>query len=61
MMELYREFNFPEEQLKLMEESGIVELMNMPLMMGVSLAVFVGYMLWVRRYFVAASAMQIDS
>lgn len=55
LMDLYREMNMPEEQLKFIEQSGIVERMNMPLMLGVSFAVFVGYMLWVRKYFVASS------
>lgn len=61
IMEFYREMNFPEEQLKLMEDSGMVELMNMPLMTGVGFAVLVGYMLCVRRYFVAGAAAQVKS
>jgi hypothetical protein len=56
MIEFYRELAFPEEQLELIEKSGMIEAMNMPLMMGASFAVLVGYMLWVRRYFVARSA-----
>ena len=54
MMNFYREMNFPEEQLELMQKSGMVDRMNMPLMMGASFAAIVGFMLWVRRYFVAA-------
>ncbi len=52
MLDLYREMNFPEDQLKMMEASGVFE-MNIPLMMGVNLAVFAGYLLWVRGYMVA--------
>jgi hypothetical protein len=55
LMDLYREMNFPEDQLKMMEEMGVLE-MNIPLMMTVSFAMFAGYLLWVRRYFVAAVA-----
>ncbi|WP_298860064.1 hypothetical protein [uncultured Gimesia sp.] len=61
MMDLYREINFPEEQLKLIEKSGMIDRMNMPLMFGMSFVVFVGYMLWVRRYFVADSISNMDS
>lgn len=61
MMEFYREMDFPEEQLKFIEQSGIVERMNMPLMVGVGFVVFVGYMLWVRRYFVAGSVPNVGS
>jgi hypothetical protein len=50
LMDLYREMNFPEDQLKMMEDMGVLE-MNIPLMMTVYLAVFAGYLLWVRRYF----------
>lgn len=55
MMDLYQEMNMPEEQLKLIEQSGMIDRMNLPLMFGVSFVVFVGYMLWVRKYFVSRS------
>ena len=61
MMEFYREMNLPEGQLELIQESGMLDSMNMPLMVGVGFAVFVGFMLWVRRYFVADSVGQVDS
>lgn len=61
MLEFYREMNYPEEQLRIMDESGIIDRMNMPLMFGVGFVVFVGYMLWVRRYFVAGSVPHVDS
>lgn len=55
LLDFYREMNFPEDQLKMMEESGVFE-MNMPLMIGVNFAVFIAYLLWVRGYFVAAGS-----
>jgi hypothetical protein len=54
LLDFYREMNFPEDQLKIMEDLGVFE-MNMPLMIGVNFAVFVGYLLWVRSYFVESS------
>lgn len=55
LMDLYREMKFPEDQLKMMEEMGVLD-MNVPLMMTVGLALFVGYLLWVRRYYAAGTA-----
>lgn len=60
IMDLYRAMNFPEEQLIIIEKSGMINRMNIPLMFGVSLVVFVGYMLWVRRFFVAGSNPNVD-
>ena len=60
LMDLYREMNFPEDQLKMMEDMGVLE-MNMPLMITVYLAVFVGYLFWVRRYFVSGSTTRQES
>ena len=51
LMEIYEKMNFPEQQLKLMQDTGMIEKMNMSWMMGVSAAVFLGYLLYVRRYF----------
>lgn len=55
MMDLYKEMDMPKEQLKIIEQSGIVDRMNMPLMFSLGFVVFVGYMLWVRKYFVSDS------
>ncbi|QDU09410.1 hypothetical protein [Gimesia aquarii] len=55
MMDLYKEMDMPKEQLKIIEQSGIVDRMNLPLMFSLSFVVFVGYMLWVRKYFVSSS------
>jgi hypothetical protein len=54
LMDLYREMNFPAEQLRMMEELGVLE-MNIPLIASVNFAVFIGYLLWVRSYFPAAT------
>ncbi len=59
LMDLYREMKFPADQLKMMEDMGVLE-MNIPLMMTVSLALFAGYLLWVRRYFAADAAPHRD-
>lgn len=61
LMEFYREMDMPEEQLKIIEQSGMIERMNMPLMIGVSFVVLLGYMLWVRRYFVGGAVTNVDS
>ena len=50
LMDLYREMGFPKDQLDMMERSGAFG-MNLPLMMGINLLVFVGYLFWVRGYF----------
>jgi len=58
MLDFYREMDMPEEQLKIIEQSGMFEQMNMPLMATLGIVVVVAYMLWVRRYFVAATVPQ---
>ncbi|QEG38110.1 hypothetical protein [Roseimaritima ulvae] len=60
LMDLYREMNYPAEQLEMMEEMGVLE-MNIPLMVSVNFAVFVGYLLWVYRYFPAATSVDQES
>lgn len=54
MIDYYREINLPEEQVELIQKTGMLEGMNMPVIMGAGFVVFVGYLLWVRRYFVVA-------
>ncbi|WP_339908431.1 hypothetical protein [Symmachiella dynata] len=58
MLDFYRAMDMPEEQLKIIEKSGMFEGMNMPLIGGLGLVVVVAYMLWVRRYFVAGTTPQ---
>ena len=55
LMELYEKMNMPEQQLKMIQDTGMIEKMNMPWMMAVSAAVFLGYLLYVKRYFAVAS------
>ncbi|QDT98219.1 hypothetical protein [Gimesia aquarii] len=55
MMDFYKEMNLPKEQLKIIEQSGMIDRMNLPLIFSLSFVVFVGYMLWVRKYFVSSS------
>ena len=50
MIDLYREMDFPKEQLDAMERSGALD-MNIPLMMAVNMVALVGYLFWVRRFF----------
>jgi hypothetical protein len=54
LMILYEKMQMPEAQLKLMRESGIVEKMSghLPSLMVVAGLVWLGYLLFVRRYFV---------
>lgn len=61
MMDMYREMDIPADQLKIIEESGMLTQMNMPLMFGLGFAFFIGYMLWVRKHFVAVAASNTDS
>lgn len=51
LLDLYREMNFPAEQLKRMQDAGVLD-MNVPLIVGIYLALFIGYLLWVRTYMV---------
>ncbi len=60
LMDLYREMDFPEDQLKTIEEAGVLEV-NVPLIVVIYLALFIGYMLWVRTYMVAGSRPASDS
>ncbi|MCA9139964.1 MAG: hypothetical protein KDB00_24495 [Planctomycetales bacterium] len=50
VIDLYREMNFPQDQLDIMEKSGAFG-MNFPLLMAINTVAFIGYLLWVRRYF----------
>ncbi len=53
MMGMYRAMDFPEEQLKAIQQAKVIENMNMPVQMGIWLVLNVGYLLWVRKDFVA--------
>jgi hypothetical protein len=53
LMDLYREMRLPADQLEIIEKSGMADRIQayMPVMVGGFAVVFVGYMLWVRRYY----------
>ncbi|NLS95426.1 MAG: hypothetical protein GXX96_25075 [Planctomycetaceae bacterium] len=61
MVDYYREIGLPEEQIEMVQRSGMLSRMNIPVMIGVGFVVIIAYMLWVRRYFVARSETQLDS
>jgi hypothetical protein len=54
LMEMYEKMHMPAAQLEMMRKSGMVEMMSrsMPWMGLVGGAVWLGYLLYVRRYFV---------
>ena len=53
LLEMYEKMNFPEAQLELMQKYDMFEKMNLPLLMGISLAAYLAYLLYVGRYFVS--------
>jgi hypothetical protein len=58
IMEIYEKINVPPAQLELMRKAGFVELMSgyMPWMILAAGAVWVGYLLYIRRYFTRKAA-----
>jgi hypothetical protein len=56
LMQMYEKMGFPPEQLEMMRKTGIVELMSRwgPWMGLAAGAGWLGYLLYVRRYFVAS-------
>ena len=55
LMELYRKMNFPEEQLRLMEQMALPDMSALMAMYGAVAAVLLGVLIYVRRYFKTAS------
>lgn len=60
MMDFYREMDMPEEQLAIIQNSRMLDGMAMPVMMGAGFVLIMGFMIWVRGYFVRAAA-PVDS
>ncbi len=58
LMEMYQAMSMPAAQLEMMQKSGVIEIMSrsMPGMGLVGGAVWLGYLLFVRRYFVHNAA-----
>jgi len=54
LLEMYEKMNFPEAQLEVMQKYGMFEKMNLPLLMGISLAAYLVYLIYVGRYFVSS-------
>ena len=55
LMELYEKMRIPESQLAMMRKSGMIEMMSSPLVFSMVLVCWIGllgYLLYVRRYFV---------
>jgi hypothetical protein len=52
LMDLYRHMNFPEEQLRVMEQMALPGMPAMMVMYAVGIAVLFGILFFVRRYFV---------
>ena len=55
LMEMYKKMGFPEEQLELIRQTGILEKMPINWSIGIGTAVYLGYMLYVRRYFITSA------
>ncbi len=53
MLDFYEKMDFPEQQLELIKDCGMLQRSNMVLLSGFWLLVFMGYLLYVRRYFVS--------
>jgi hypothetical protein len=62
LMEMYEKMRMPAAQLEMIRKSGMIEAMSrwMPGMCLVSGIVWLGYLLYVRRYFVHAGKMRAD-
>ncbi|MGO8744408.1 MAG: hypothetical protein ACLQNE_00330 [Thermoguttaceae bacterium] len=58
LTEMYEKMHLPAAQLEMMRKSGMMEMMSrwMPWMGFVGGAMWLGYLLYVRRYFVRAAA-----
>ena len=57
LMEMYEKMQMPPAQLEMMRKSGVIEMMSgsLPWMCVVSGVLWLGYLLYVRRYFVRAA------
>ena len=61
-MEMYEKMQMPAAQLEIIRKSGMIEAMSgwMPWMASVGGVVWLGYLLYVRRYFVAPNRSSAD-
>ena len=51
LREMYEKMHFSEQQLQTIEDTGILDATAMPWMMGISMVVYLAYVLYVGRYF----------
>lgn len=61
LLELYEKMQFPAQDMEFVKQSGVFEKMDLSLIGGVSLAVYLAYLLFVKRYFRVGSAQQTSS
>jgi hypothetical protein len=61
LMEMYEKIGMPEEQLAMIRQMGIDDKMPMALSVGIFAAAYLGYLLFVRQYFVAAKSGPHDA
>jgi hypothetical protein len=59
LMGMYEQMNMPEEQLELIRQMGIAGGMASTLTTAVATAIILGYILFVRKYFVAAGHREL--
>jgi len=60
MMDYYKAMGLPEESIELLERQGMMHNGYMPWLTGLSTAAIFAYLLFVRRYFVAAASADPD-
>jgi hypothetical protein len=60
MMEMYERMGMPAQQLEIIEQYGVTDLSGMALGMGLWTVGLVGFLLYVRRYFVPSTAQLGD-
>ena len=53
LLEMYEKMNFPEAQLELMQKYDMFGKMNLSLLMGIPVAAYLAYLVYVGRYFVS--------
>ena len=58
MLELYEKMGFPEQQLEVIEQSGIPDGSTIALSFGLFVAIFLVYCLYIKKYFSAPSAQE---
>ncbi|MFH0889430.1 MAG: hypothetical protein V1871_09520 [Planctomycetota bacterium] len=55
LLDFYAKMNFPKQQLEMMKQYSLPQYSNMALYFGIWVIAFLGYLLYIRRYFVSPS------